>query len=85
MADRVSKDWNLVQILASTSHVLHRVTIHDEEGFVATMVDAVTKCRTVLEIGDNGNEDNTIKQLSAAVVSDLCVEKGKEKKKISVG
>ena len=38
MAGRVSKDWNLFQILASTSHVLHRVTIHDEEGFVATML-----------------------------------------------
>lgn len=51
MVGQVSKDWYLVQIVAATSHVLHRVTIDDDERFVATMVDAVTKCVGRLEMG----------------------------------
>ena len=41
MAGRVSKDWNLVQILALMSHVLHRVTI--DQAFILPVSRGVSR------------------------------------------
>ena len=41
MAGWVSKDWNLVQILASMSHVLHRVTI--DQAFIPPVSRGVSR------------------------------------------
>ena len=51
MVGQVSKECYLVQIVAATSHVLHRVTIDDDELFFATMVEAITKCFGKFEMG----------------------------------
>ena len=41
MAGRVSKDWNLVLILASTSHILHHVRI--DQAFILPVSRGVSR------------------------------------------
>ena len=48
MVGRVSKDWNLVQILASMSQVLHRVTI--DQAFVPPVSRGVSRGVSVVVV-----------------------------------
>ena len=49
MAGQVIRDWNLVQVLASVSHILRGVSICDDT-FTNIMGDLMAKCKGVLAI-----------------------------------
>ena len=76
MAGQVVRDWNLVQVFASASHILHHISM-DEIAFTDFMVNIRAKCVLALAIEDHRN-----KQTSDSLVIDIDGEK-KEKRPLS--